>query len=207
MLPASSEIQESAIIMHLPPLVGDWTAGPKEEASEKVKGILQAKAYENRTFRHDLTGQVVRVGIVLSSDNINQSIHRPERCLPAQGHQLLRSTEVTIPIQGTKKPLLVTKLLTERRFENTEGIIEKNKSLTYYCFVGKDSLTNSHFSRTLTDISDRLLRGQSQRWAYVTFDCFLNKDASNEPECHFAVVDILTELFPEIIRIDQLKSE
>lgn len=201
LLPASSKIQDSAIIMNLPPLVGDWTGGPREEASEKVKGILQAAAYENRTYTHDLTGQVVRVSMVLSSDNINQSIHRPERCLPAQGHRILETSEVSLEVDGLSEPLQVTKLSTERRFEDADGVIHSHQCLTYYWFVGKDTLTNSHYRRTMVDMKDRLMGGFSQRWAYVTLDSFLDATGNNEEACGKGIADLIQELVPEIIAL------
>ena len=40
--------------------------------------------------------------------------------------------------------------------------------MTYYFFVGHNSITQDHLRRTLTDIKDRLLFGMDQRWAYVS---------------------------------------
>jgi len=40
--------------------------------------------------------------------------------------------------------------------------------LTYYFFVGHDSITNNHLQRTLIDMKDRLVKGMDQRWAYVS---------------------------------------
>ncbi len=206
LLPANSKIQESAIIMDLPPLVGDWTGGPREEASEKVKGILQAAAYENRTYTHDLTGQVVRVSMVLSSDNINQSIHRPERCLPAQGQQLVSSQNVriTVDLGGKKNPLHVTELATERRIqmpEQAEPVTQRSN--IYYLFVGNSILTNSHYERTKIDMVDRLIHGRAQRWAYIMLDTPLESIASNtDPQ--EGIADLMRELLPDIVNADQL---
>ena len=201
LLPASSEIQESAIIMKLPPLVGDWTAGPSEEASEKVKGILQAADYENRTYRHDLTGQIVRVSMVLSSDNVNQSIHRPERCLPAQGHQILESRTIEIPIESgdTKKPLSVTELVTEMRLQKSEDDkpVTQNQKI-YYWFVGNSTMTNSHYERTRIDMVNRLLHGRAQRWAYIMLDTPVNDD---QQDLEAGIADLIHELIPEILNL------
>ncbi|MGY8686124.1 MAG: exosortase C-terminal domain/associated protein EpsI [Verrucomicrobiales bacterium] len=199
LLPASSKIQDSAIVMDLPPLIGDWTAGAKEEASPEVKKILQASAYENRTYAHDLNGQIVRVSMVLSSDNINQSIHRPERCLPAQGHRILGSSETQIPFDDGGGMLTVTRLLTEKRYEDQEGDVQTIQSLTYYWFVGKNTLTNSHYDRALVDMKDRLFGGFSQKWAYITFDSFLNPEGTNAASQDEGIVDLIREIIPEIL--------
>lgn len=207
LLPASSKIQESAIIMNLPPFAGDWSGGPKEDASKKVKGILQAKAYENRTYRNDLTGQIVRVSMVLSSDNINQSIHRPERCLPAQGHQILETQTLEIPVNhdGTKKPLPITELVTEMRFRETEDSPPvTRRAQVYYCFVGSSAITNSHYGRTRIDMVDRLVHGRAQRWAYIMLDTPLDTIPEGvDPRT--GVADLMQELLPEIINHDSLR--
>ena len=192
-------IQNSAIIMDLPPWAGNWTAGLKEKVDPRVKEILQAKAYENCTFQHEFTRHIVRVGIVLSSDNVSQSIHRPERCLPAQGQHLLHSSDRSLPLKNTEKPLHVTRLLTEIRRKDRDGTVTKGKSITYYWFVGRDTLTSSHYKRTFTDIYDRLVRGYGQRWAYITLATALNEAADNEAECDQAIVDLIRELVPHIV--------
>ncbi|NCF84687.1 MAG: EpsI family protein [Verrucomicrobiaceae bacterium] len=205
LLPASSKIQESAIIMDLPPFVGDWSAGPKEEASDKVKDVLKAKAYENRTYRNDLTGQLVHVSIVLSSDNVNQSIHRSERCLPAQGHSILSSDSLEIPVElnGTKKPLPVTKLITEIRYQKSEDDEPTTmNSSSYYWFIGKSEFTNNHFERTRIDMVDRLLRGYTQRWAYISLQTPLD-DLPTGFDPHQGVADLIQEIVPEIMLLER----
>jgi len=41
-------------------------------------------------------------------------------------------------------------------------------NLNYYWFIGCRDMTASHLTRTGIDIRDRILKGQTQRWAYVT---------------------------------------
>jgi hypothetical protein len=97
---------------------------------------------------------------------MNTSIHRPERCLPAQGWTVTDTKTVRLPtpvgdLHATRLHNLRTVRVDSERTANIYN-------LNYYWFVGSKLITPSHTRRTLIDISDRVLRGTNQRWAYVT---------------------------------------
>jgi hypothetical protein len=46
----------------------------------------------------DGIGDQVLVSIVLSGHDLDNSIHRPERCLPAQGWTIVDSTSLSLPV-------------------------------------------------------------------------------------------------------------
>lgn len=113
---------------------------------------------------------LIDLSIVLSGYDLANSIHRPERCMPAQGHKILDSQTDELDLgDGRSIPLtrLVSKL-TVAVGPPEEGRHATYDSITYYFFVGHRSITNSHTERTLIDIKDRVLHGEAQRWAYVS---------------------------------------
>ena len=121
---------------------------------------------------------VIDLSIVLSGYDLANSIHRPERCMPAQGHKIQSSQSDELDLgDGRKIPLtrLVSKL-TQAVGPPEEGKYVTVDNLTYYFFVGRNSVTNSHTERTLIDIKDRVFHGEAQRWAYVSASIrFLNQ--------------------------------
>jgi hypothetical protein len=105
----------------------------------------------------------------LSGYDINNSIHRPERCLPAQGHMLHGKSDAVITLPNGRR-LPVRRLESQQRIRLREDSDEVAviDSLIYYFFVGHRRISNDHYQRTFIDMKDRLLHGQDQRWAYVT---------------------------------------
>ena len=96
------------------------------------------------------------------------SIHRPERCLSAQGWTVERSDKVNIPLPAGTPPLNVTKLTDEREAHPDATHTLALRNLNYYWFIGAHDVTASHWKRTFIDVNDRILYGEKQRWAYVT---------------------------------------
>ena len=105
---------------------------------------------------------------------MSTSIHRPERCLPAQGYTVASSQSLKVVLQP--QPLTVTRLHNLRPLYTEAGkpILGRNGkslnefSLLYYWFVGCSDTTNDHNTRYTIDSRDRLLKGYNQPWAYVT---------------------------------------
>ena len=107
------------------------------------------------------------VSIVLSGTDMVNSIHRPERCLQAQGWTTEKSQRVRVPLPNAA-PLEITKLTDEQDFSTRDHKAIAVRNLNYYWFIGSRDVTASHWTRTFIDIKDRLLYGENQRWAYVT---------------------------------------
>jgi Protein of unknown function (DUF3485) len=187
MLPRNGEIAEAAIQMDLPLTIGPWT-GTEREATEAEKEKLAKdttfakRLYDLAPQRSLFDGPVtletpnqmswlnkVDAGIVMSGNDLNQSIHRLERCLGAQGFKNLQTTPFTIRSKGKK--FEIAKVTCHQEFpknkERTEFV--KVPSILYYFFVGHTALTASHYKRTMVDMRDRLIQGRDQRWGYVLF--------------------------------------
>ena len=180
LLPQAGKIGESAVRMDLPDESGVWMflkKPPNEQelgALSKDTEFAKASCSAPRPYEYDSYGSRLRdnldLSIVLSGVDINNSIHRPERCLPAQGHENLNSSDQLLTLPNGRK-FEVKRLLSTRK-ENIAPAGQKEdyrefSYLTYYFFVGHDHISNSHLKRTLIDMKDRLVRGMDQRWAYI----------------------------------------
>lgn len=162
----SAHNQPMGIKPALPDYVGRWY-GTDAEISPREREILAADTQFARKRYTNGSGDTVLASIVISGEDLDNSIHRPERCLPAQGLTIIQSSasEVALP-QGNKLP--VTRLKDVREVPGPNGKPVAIYNLNYYWFVGYHRITASHFQRTLFDMTDRIVRGYNQRWAYVT---------------------------------------
>lgn len=66
--------------------------------------------------------------------------------------------------------------------------------------MGKDTVTNSHYERSVRDITDRLLKGYSQRWAYITLDIIVGPPGTDPTKADEAVQGFISELAPSVIK-------
>jgi hypothetical protein len=178
-LPSAGEVAQSAVNMDLPEGYGSWQfkqippSAAEIEALAKDTEFSKAICFRARPGEFNEEGYAIPdridLSVVLSGTDINNSIHRPERCMPAQGHQILSSQDRVLELENGRT-------LTAKRLHSTQRIptnetgtefLELN-CVTYYFFVGHDTVTNDHLGRTLHDMKDRLLKGRDQRWAYVS---------------------------------------
>lgn len=109
-------------------------------------------------------GPQVSVSIVYSGADMNGSIHRPERCLPSQGHQQLAYSESDIKLPNGK--VVTLSKLKSVTVDNQQKMGVVNH-VHYYVFVGHCNITHSHVNRTLYDLWYRIFRGRVQSWAYL----------------------------------------
>jgi hypothetical protein len=172
--------------MELPAEKGGWDFNeqlPSEAEKEtlaKDTEFSKAVCLKPRPGEYDPNGQDVMdrvdLSVVLSGADINNSIHRPERCMPAQGHNILSSNDRNIDL-GNGRTIEVKRLRSVQRLplnEKRTEFLELN-CVTYYFFVGHDRITNDHLGRTIVDMKDRLLKGRDQRWAYVSTSMWFGK--------------------------------
>lgn len=192
LLPENGQAAHSAMMMQLPPTLDDWQfkiiPPSKEEIHTLQKDTQFSKAVclkpraGERNANHEWIPDRLDVSIVLSGHDLNNSIHRPERCMPAQGHTIISSHDVTFSLYNGKT-------LPAKCLESTQTLVDQNDKtkkiqlhcLTYYFFVGHQRITADHFQRTWFDISDRLISGIDQRWAYVSISMWYGKIPWIEP--------------------------
>lgn len=165
LLPQSPERPAPGIDMNLPAFVGEWF-GEDVAVSQGEISILGADTTFSRKVYSNAAGDHIFVSIVLAGQDMNTSIHRPERCLPAQGYVTLDSSGRQIALG--EKNLTVTRLHNRRMIPVSAEREVTEYSLNYYWFVGSTETTADHIERNLIDIRDRALKGYSQPWAFVT---------------------------------------
>lgn len=177
-LPEPPAPASSACVLEWPNELEGWVKIRDKDPAPAEIAILKGAEFAKADYVSNPGTFQIDAGIVLSTTDINETIHRPERCLPAQGHDILKasSTEVVLP-NGVILPL--TRLHT--RITRTTTATEEQASETYsfdcvsyYWFIGKETLTASHYGRTFEDMRYRLLTGGTQRWAYVTVAAYLS---------------------------------
>ena len=208
LLPRGYKIRESAIIMILPGTVKEWF-GESMGTSEVVINALAEDTnyaqsqYKRRTPETEDKIDIVSAFVVLSGDGMNNSIHRPGRCLAAQGFEIRASEEISIPING--KFNLPTKRLLSKHLR-TGG-----KQISYYWFTGAKKITASHYSRTFTDIFDSLATGTNQRWAFVNITSPIIENKNAHPfaehsieETDQLISEFISNIFIQIHNEDQL---
>ncbi len=220
-LPKAGETAQSAVKMELPGTLGGWSF-EKINPSEEELGTLSddtdfAKSIclRARPGEVNLEGRLIPdrmdLAIVLSGSDLNNSIHRPERCMPAQGHQITSSRDVQVQLANGHS-YLAKRLHSVQTIQGSkEGTVAARfNCVTYYFFVGHDEITNDHLARTLIDMKDRLVRGMDQRWAYVSVSMWYGKmpwieKEVTEAEADEKLVKFLKDFTQDQIRWDQIQ--
>lgn len=199
-LPTTARTQPAGIRLALPEFVGKWY-GVDQKISERELTMLAGDTEFARKLYTDAAGNTIFVSIVLSGADLDNSIHRPERCLPAQGWTIADSTQLRIPLESEKK-LGVTRLHNVRQVPLNSGDVVTVYNLNYYWFAGFHHLTASHLERTMFDIQDRVFKGYNQRWAYITIAADITKGlvrfGHDEKETDAMLRDFIRQIFPEI---------
>lgn len=210
LLPASPKTQPVGIRLQLPSFVGPWY-GTASSVTEKERLVLGPGTEFARKVYSNGQGDEIFVSIVLSGQDMNVSIHRPERCLPAQGLTIADSKTTAIPLPDSPlKRLKTTRLFTLRPAQTNTGHSVSIYSLDYYWFVGFTDLSATHFDRTMIDIRDRILKGYNQRWAYITVSSTITKGVTQFGRDEAAVDAMLRtfiqQLFPEVVTTETIQA-
>lgn len=219
LLPSAGKVADSAVSMELPRQMSQWdfrSRAPSEEevgALEKGTRFSKADCYRPRPGEFTAQGyvpDVIDLSIVLSGTDLNNSIHRPERCMPAQGHVIRSSASLELPAEkGGTYPVKRLQSIRILRDADQKAAGELH-AITYYFFVGHDRITNDHLERTIIDMKDRLLRGMDQRWAYVSVSTYfgklpwLNGKEVTEEEADQTLRDFTVQLSNDLINWEQV---
>jgi len=175
-LPTAPKLPPPGILTTLPETVGSWH-GVEVAVSDKEQGTLGAETkFARRLYTNTKgKGEGVYVSIVFSGEDMSTSIHRPERCLPAQGYTLMDSSKRRIKLENGI-PLTITRLHNLRPIYTPEGkpVMDRtgkqfnDYGLVYYWFAGSYETTADHFVRYWIDTRDRIFKGNTQSWAYIS---------------------------------------
>ena len=187
LLPEAGSMASSAIKMDLPETAGKWLLRTKPASQEEIDTLASDTRFSKAICLRARDGEVdlatglaipdrIDLSVVLSGHDLNNSIHRPERCMPAQGHIIISSSDLVLKVNNGRS-LPVKRLLSVQSIPTNEEQTEhKNLDcVTYYFFVGNNRITQDHLKRTLLDMKDRLILGVDQRWAYVSVSMWYGK--------------------------------
>ena len=199
LIPQKTTLGAAGIEMTLPSEVGRWKGEDVPVTPEELKGLAPDTQFARQWYTNP-AGDRVYVSIVLSGADMDNSIHRPERCLAAQGWTVENPHTVKIPVDG-HPPLEVTALTDVRDWRSKENAPSLTiTNLNYYWFIGSHDLTPSHLTRTFIDIRDRVLHGDNQRWAYVTVAANVTDNLQpagrTEAETTRIIEDFIAEIVP-----------
>jgi hypothetical protein len=250
-LPKTPEMKSAALNTELPNFLtlSGWSGQKFGHASLEEEKIL---AKDTQFFRRDyrrvvsssdqremappgkpakIFGNIVDVlnaSIVLSGQDPSNSIHALERCLTAQGFNIPSASTMHVKLRSGQT-LGVRRLVCEKAVPGTNNIA---RSISYYWFVGHDSVTSNHVHRGTRDFLDRILRGYDQHWAYITVTAQLDggkvveetgpekkledvKDEAgnilfrrplNEKKADELVDEFISDIGPDIIRVDEIEE-
>lgn len=202
LLPKVGAVAQSAVNMTLPDSSGNWVFDKQYASEAEIKTLRPDTEFSKATCFRSRPGEINRYGnplsdvvqlsIVLSGADINNSIHRPERCMPAQGHDITSSSERPLKLANGRQ-FAVTRLVSIQSVRNQANREReeymKFNCLTYYFFVGHDRVTDGHWARTFLDIKDRMVHGMDQRWAYVSVSMWYGKVPYMDQEVSMAEAD------------------
>ncbi len=136
----------------------------------------------------------LHASIVLSGDDRN-SIHRPQRCLVAQGNTITASHTERISVDG-RPPLRVMLLETVYQGPLRPGMDPPRSEFAYW-FVGVDRETPYHLSRLFHLAWDRVVYGVAHRWAYILIGA---PQQQGEGDFLDNLRDFLPGWYPEVVR-------
>ena len=197
LLPHHTGLGPAGIAMTLPHSFEGWQGTDAPIKPEELKGLASDTLFVRQFYSRGK--DEVYVSIVLSGEDMANSIHRPERCLAAQGWTVEHSARVRVPTADGAS-VEVTRLTDEREWRTPEGKTAPLTNLNYYWFIGSKDTTASHWRRTFIDAKDRVLRGENQRWAYVTVAAYvtdnLQPGGRNVAETEKMIEDFIGEIVP-----------
>jgi hypothetical protein len=139
----------------------------------------------------DTSPEAFFVSVVITGDQ-RASIHKPQWCLPAQGHEIVATRKLDIP-RDERDPLAVTVLELRKEASDQPRSAKHQHTAFAYWFVGDDRETASHLRRLYWMAGDRILRGVASRWAYVSVSTQRDPDSDRHTE---ALTRFIAEFYP-----------
>jgi predicted RNA-binding Zn-ribbon protein involved in translation (DUF1610 family) len=125
--------------------------------------ILPEEVEIERKFYTRPGGRGLLVTLV-AGGAFRESIHKPQRCLTAQGSTILNSRVISVPLEGRKEPLKMMVLETDRAGSGRR----LSGGFFAYWFVGQGRETPYNLERMFWIAWDRLFEHRVSRWAYIS---------------------------------------
>lgn len=192
-IPVELTLLPAAVKKELPLMIGDWI-GKRDFDDSKERAILAPDTHIRKADYTNSEGRSINVSLVISGQDLNNSIHRPERCLEAQGHGNISRKSFVLPLSEEEK-LPVSHVVSTKVYEVEDRAIRVGYQ-SYYWFIGHKTVTNSHYKRSFIDIMDRLTGGTAQQWAYISISFSVPPDQldSDEPVIREFVEEIAKDI-------------
>lgn len=206
LLPHHAGLGPAGIAMELPRTVpGGWRGDDAPVDPKELAGLAPDTGFVRKFYNRG--NDQIYVSIVLSGEDMSNSIHRPERCLAAQGWTVERSSKVQVkPAEGDGAPLTFTQLSDVRDARTQDGKTFPVRNYSCYWFIGSEDNTASHWTRTFIDARDRVLHGRNQRWAYVTVATLITDNlrpgGKNAEATQKMLQDFISEILPQFKKPD-----
>ncbi len=205
-LPQHLNYQPVGTNLSLPEYLGEWW-GHDMEVTEKEHSTLGYETEFARKVYQNASGGQILTSIVLAGHDMTTSIHRPERCLTAQGWAVGDGSRRVIAVPGLGA-LRATRLINTRKIIHDNQVTEV-RGICYYWFIGCNELAAAHWERMLIDSRDRLVHGYAQRWGMVLISSEITKDhdkfGRDERETDAMLQDFIKQVGPKIVK-DELKQ-
>src|SRR4030095_3171383 len=199
-LPKQIGFMPVGINLELPENFGEWW-GRSVEVTQHEKEVLGPDTEFSRMEYANGRGDLVQASIVLAGQDMMTSIHRPRRCLAAQGWEFQPGDNRTIDIPGHGK-LPVMRIRNHKLGKTADGKSMTLQNICYYWFAGSRDVTHSHLQRVRIDTMDRLTGGYVQRWAMMMMSSNITLGTSKFGRDEKATDEMLTgfiqKLAPEI---------
>ena len=148
-----------------------------------------------RKIYQNLQSTAIQTTFVFSGTE-RESIHRPERCLIAQGNRIIDSFVYNAQATPDRRiPVRILKVMTDLR--DPDGKVTASHPSVYaYWFFSPRRETCSHTRRLLLTAYDNAVHSYRPRWAYVSLAMPINPD---DHDSYKAVLDdFIPHLYPLI---------
>ena len=123
------------------------------------------KWYRKESAADPVAGSINATVVISGSDK--RSIHRPERCLQAQGWQIISRDRLALPpATGDGEGLVITRLIIRRVWLQEKRRTEA-KRVVFYWFMGDNRITGSNMKRLACTAWDRMIHRLNYRWSYI----------------------------------------
>ena len=167
---------QSGVVMHLPGFidVGSGFVGQNAEVTQAEHTILPQDTEFARKNYLDYPGPDEIFCSIVLSGAMQQSIHRPEACLVAQGWSITNREDIPIRLESGHE--LTVRNLTIKRVLSVNGRSLTIRDYNMYWFVGENVTTPSHVTRMFLNSWDRIVHNRAHRWAYVTVSSPITRD-------------------------------
>lgn len=138
-------------------MIRDWSLG--ESIQLPADTILMKKAYV-----YSNSSPIMVMAVI--SGNDRTSIHRPQMCVTAQGHTIVKERDAVLNIRsGMDLPIKIMDIQMRIRRGSVKDV---SFGHFIYWFTDGVSETRSHWKRTFTSIYDAVIKGKTRRWAYIS---------------------------------------